>query len=223
VLKRLSLSLLALALSVQVAHAQLPVTDAGNLFQNTITAAQSVLTTIQTVLIELNQILELTPLDDIAVAGGIAEDMALLGQLAEQAQGLSYDIGSIEAQITVLFALDTAPDTRDGLTERLAQIKQLKYECYSYAAKVQTLLSTVIRTVDHLTGLLDTVAAIVGNMGGNQTAVQAQVVLGKHAANIDIQMSSFQRAKTVDKLSEALILESIEKIQHSRMEEWPTW
>jgi conjugal transfer/entry exclusion protein len=221
--KRLSLSLLVLLLSVGVAQAQLPVTDAGNLFQNTISAVQSVLTTIQAVLIELNQILELTPLDDIAVAGGIAEDMALLGKLAEQAQGLSYDIGSIEAQITVLFALDTAPGTRDGLTERLAQIKQLKYECYSYAAKVQTLLSTVIRTVDHLTGLLDTVAAIVGNMGGNQTAVQAQVVLGKHAANIDIQMSSFQRAKTVDKLSEALILESIEKIQHSRMEEWPTW
>jgi len=45
-----------------------------------------VLTTIQTVLIEINQILDLTPLDDIAVAQGIAEDMELLGQLAGPAK-----------------------------------------------------------------------------------------------------------------------------------------
>src|SRR5215831_5191439 len=167
---RLSLSLLLacliLLLTSPCAHAQLAVIDVADIAQNTITAIESVLTTIQAILIEANQILELTPLDGIATAGGIAEDMALLGQLVEQAQGLSYDIGSIEAQITSLFNLDTAPDTRDGLTERLAQIKQLKYQCYSYATKVQTLLRTALRTVDHLQGLLDTLASIVGNLSG---------------------------------------------------------
>src|SRR2546425_4814148 len=135
--KHLSLSLLLVGLCCAGrAEAQLPVIDLGNLAQNTITAIESVLTTIQTILIEANQILELTPLDDLQTAGGIAEDMALLGQLVTQAEGLSYDMGSLQAQITVLFHLDTAPDTRDGLTARLAEIKRVKFHCYTYAARV---------------------------------------------------------------------------------------
>src|SRR6266850_1515911 len=169
-------------------HAQgLPVYDNANFTQNVISAIQSVLTTIQLVLVEANQILELTPLDDVMVAGGIAEDMALLGQLLEQAEGLSYDVGSLETQIASLFDLDTAPDTRDGLTERMAEIKRVKFQCYRYAAKVQTLLATASRTIEHLTGLLDTIGALLGNMQGNQTQAQFQSVLGKHAANMQVQ------------------------------------
>src|SRR5437660_5103482 len=154
-LRRLSLSLFLVLLCAPVAHAQLAVVDVANLGQNTITAIESVLTTIQTILIEANQILELTPLDDLQTAGGIAEDMALLGQLVTQAEGLSYDMGSLQAQITVLFHLATAPDTRDGLTARLAEIKRVKFQCYTYAARVQVLMQPALRTVDHLQGLLD--------------------------------------------------------------------
>ena len=221
--KQLGLSVLLVLLLVPRAYAQLPVTDAGNLAENAISAAQSVLTTIQTVLIEANQITELTPLDDIAVAGVIAEDMALLGQLVEQAEGLSYDISSLEAQLDSLFNLDTAPDTRDGLTTRLAAIKAVKYQCYTYAARVQTLMRTALRTVDHLQGLLDTLGALIGNLQGHQTQTQVTVVANKHLANLDVQIASFQRAQTVDKLSEALIIESIRKIQENRMADWPSF
>ena len=222
--RRLTRSLvLFLLLVVRSAQAQLAVVDVANLGQNTITAIESVLTTIQTILIEANQILELTPLDDMAVAGGIAEDMALLGQLAAQAEGLSYDIGSIQAQIDALFHFDTAPDTREGLTVRLAEIKALKYQCYSYAARVQTLLRTALRTVDHLQAMLDTLSQLVGNMQGNQSTGQLLTVSSKHLANLDVQIASFHRAQTVDKLSEALILESINKIQMRRIEDWPSF
>jgi conjugal transfer/entry exclusion protein len=212
---------LALWLMPRLASAQLIVYDPANWGENVITAIQSVLTTIQTVLIEANQITELTPLDDIAVSGGIAEDMALLGQLATEVQGLSYDIGSIQAQIDSLFNLETAPDTRDGLTERLAAIKTVKYECYTYAAKTQTLLQTALRTVEHLQGLLETLGGVIGNMQANQTIAQMHTVGAKHLANLDVQLAAFQRAETVDKLSEALILESVQKIQAKRMEDWP--
>jgi conjugal transfer/entry exclusion protein len=222
-LRRLSLSLCLVVLCTPVAHAQLAVVDVANLGQNTITAIESVLTTIQTILIEANQILELTPLEDMAVAGGIAEDMALLGELATQAEGLSYDIVSIQAQITALFHLDTAPDTREGLSARLAEIKTLKYQCYSYAARVQTLLRTALRTVDHLQAMLDTLSQLVGNMQGNQSTGQLVTVSNKHLANLDIQIASFHRAQTVDKLSEALIIESITKIQIRRIEDWPSF
>jgi conjugal transfer/entry exclusion protein len=222
-LRRLSLSLCLVVLCTPVAHAQLAVVDVANLGQNTMTAIESVLTTIQTILIEANQILELTPLEDMAVAGGIAEDMALLGELATQAEGLSYDIVSIQAQITALFHLDTAPDTREGLSARLAEIKTLKYQCYSYAARVQTLLRTALRTVDHLQAMLDTLSQLVGNMQGNQSTGQLVTVSNKHLANLDIQIASFHRAQTVDKLSEALIIESITKIQIRRIEDWPSF
>ena len=207
--KRRILSLgvfLLIALKSHVAFAQLAVIDLGNLTQNTITAAESVLTTIETVLIEANQILELTPLESLDTAGGIAEDMALLGKLAEEAQGLSYDVSSLEAQITVLFHLDTAPDTRDGLTARLAEIKRVKYECYTTAARVQTLMRTALRTVEHLQGLLDTLSALIGNMQGNQTTGQFLAVSNKHLANLDVQIATFHRAETVDKLSDAVIM-----------------
>jgi conjugal transfer/entry exclusion protein len=222
-LKRLALSLLLVLMLMSPAQAQLSVIDETNLVQNLITAIESVLSVIQEILIEANQILELTPLDEIAVAGGIAEDMALLGQLIEQAEGLSYDISSIESQVTVLFSLDTAPDTRDGLTERLAEIKRVKYQSYLYATRVQTLMRTALRTVEHLQALLDTISGIVGNMGGNQTHVQATTVATKHLANLDVQIAAYHRAQTVDKLSEGLILESIEKIQRARMEDWPSF
>src|SRR5215475_1772103 len=223
-MRRVWASLGLLLLWCTLAQAQgIPVYDNANFIQNVISAVQAVLQTIQQVLIEANQVLELTPLDGIAVAGGIAEDMALLGQLVEQAEGLSYDIGSIQGQLDSLFNLDTAPDTRDGLTARLAEIKRQKYLAYSYAARVQTLMRTALRTVEHLQGLLDTLGAIVGNMGGNQTVGQFHAVSSKHLANLDVQMASFQRAQTVDKLSDALIIESITKIQARRIEDWPSF
>ena len=222
--KQLSVSLLLLCLWVAPASAQVAalVYDPANFSQNVISAVQSVITAIQAVLIQANQVLDLTPLDGI-LASGIGEDMALLGQLVVQAEGLSYDVGSLQTQIESLFNLDTAPDTREGLTVRLEQIKRLKYQCYTYAAKVQTLMQTALRTVDHLQGLLGTLGAIVGNMGGNQTNGQFIAVTGKHLANLDVQMASFQRAQTVDKLSEALIIESINRIQAKRMEDWPSF
>ena len=60
-------------------------------------------------------------------------------------------------------------------------------------------------------------------MGGNQTVGQFHAVSSKHLANLDVQMASFQRAQTVDKLSDALIIESITKIQARRIEDWPSF
>jgi conjugal transfer/entry exclusion protein len=212
--KRLSLSLILLLGLSATAQAQVAVIDVADIAQNTITAIESVLTTIETVLIEANQVLDLTPLNDIEVASGIAKDMALLGQLVEQAQGLSYDIGSIQAQIDSLFSLDTPPDTSSGLRKRLDQVRRVRYQSYSYAMRVQTLLRTALRTIDHLTGLLDTIGALVGNMQGNQAHAQVTTVASKHLANLDVQIASFHRAQSVDKMEELLTIEALRRINN---------
>jgi conjugal transfer/entry exclusion protein len=223
-MRRLTWTLGVLLCWSTLARAQgLPVYDNANFLQNIVTAAQTTITALQSVLIEANQILELTPLDDLAVEGGIAEDMAMLGQLLAQAEGLSYDINSLETQINALFDLETAPDTRDGLDARLAEMKQLKFQSYRYAARVQTLLMTADRTIQHMVDLLNTVKGLLGNMQANQTASQFHSVSAKHLANLDVQQASFQRAQTVDKLSDALIIESLHKISIIRLEDHPRY
>jgi conjugal transfer/entry exclusion protein len=213
---RLAPSLLLLVVLVwsAPAHAQLPVIDVGDIAQNTITAIESTLTTIETVLIEANQILDLTNVNGVAVQGGIVQDMQLLGQLVTQTQGLSYDISSIQAQVDALFGLPTAPTTTSALRQRLLQIRQLKYEVYSYAIRVQTLLRTALRTVDHLQALLATLTKLIGNLQGHETHVQTTTVASKHLANLDVQIASFHRAQAVDRLEEVLILESLRRINN---------
>lgn len=197
--------------------------DNTNFLQNLITAGQAVIIAAESVIQTAQGVLNLEALEGISTAGGIAEDMALLGTLVEEAEGLSYDISSLRAQVIVLFDLDTAPSTRLGLTTRLAEIKRVKYQSWTYAVRVQTLMTTALRTVEHLQGLLDTLGTLVGNLSSQQTNGQFIAVSSKHLANIDVQMASYQRAESVDKLSEALIIESITRIEVRRLEGWPTW
>ena len=208
------LSALVLLGLVATAHAQLAVVDVADIAQNTITAIESTLTTIEAVLIEADEVLNLTNLDGVAVQGGIAQDMQLLGQLVTQAQGLSYDLSTVQAQVDALFGLTTAPTTTTTLRLRLIAIRQLKYQCYSYAIQVQTLLRTALRTVDHLQALLATLSKLVGNLAGHETHVQTTTVASKHLANLDVQIASFHRAQAVDKLEEVMILESLRTINN---------
>jgi conjugal transfer/entry exclusion protein len=205
------------------AEAQLAVIDVGNLAQNTVTAAESVLTTIQTVLIELNQILDLTPLDEIATTGGLLEDMALLGRLVEEAQTVSMDVNSLQAQINSLLHINSAPDTREGLTARLAEFRRLKQEAYSYAARVQTLMRTALTTVRHMQLLLETLSQLIGNLQGQQLVAQHAAAMHKHLANIQVQQAAYYHARSMDKLMEGVTIESIRKIQERRMADWPSF
>jgi hypothetical protein len=166
-------------------------------------------------------ILELTPVDDLIVAGGIAEDMAALADIWSQASGLSYDLSSLNTQITVLFDLDTAPDTREGLDARLLELKRTAYEVRVFALRTQTLAQTVLRTVDHLLGLLDSISAFVGNMQANQRIMEAQSTVVKTLAVMDTHTAAYHRAETADKLAEALIIESVRRIECRRLDGWP--
>ena len=134
------------------------------------TATQSVITAIEAVLQTANQVLELTPVDEMIVGGQIAEDLALLAEIVVSAELVWYDLQSLEAQITALFGLDNAPDTRAGLDERLLEIKQFYYRSLSFAMRTQTLVMTMFRTVEHVSRLIDAVGALIGNMQGNQVA-----------------------------------------------------
>lgn len=216
--RRLVLSALLLMLWISPAPAQFAVIDAANLGQNTattvqttISAIQNTITAIEAVLQSGYMVLELTPVDGL-VTGGIGEDMAALGDIVSQAEGLSYDISSLQSQIAALFDLDNPPDTTSLLRERLGEIRRVRHQGYSYALKVQTLLATAARTVDHVMGLLDSIGAFVGQMSANQRMSESHQVLNKSVANMQVTTAAYERAKSVDQMEQLLIEASLERI-----------
>jgi conjugal transfer/entry exclusion protein len=202
--------------------AQLPVTDVGNLSVNTISSAQNTITAAQTVIIVEHQIEELMALDGIITAEGIAEDMALIGEIISQVEGLSFDVGALQSQITELFDLDAAPTDTTMLRERLGDIRRLRYQSYRYAMKLQTLMMTMIRTVEHVIGLINSVGDFIGAKQGSQTLVQVNSTISKTLVVLEVQTASYQRAGSVDKLEELLTIESLHLIREEVMADWPT-
>jgi type IV secretion system protein TrbJ len=210
--KCLVLSVLVLLMATQAAESQLAVIDPANLTQNTISAIQDVVIAIEAVLQTANQVIELTPVEGL-VTGDMGEDMAALGAVIENAEGLSYDVGTLQSQIAELFDLEHPPNTTLGLEERLLAIRQVRWQCYSYAMRTQTLLTTASRTATHLMGLIEALGGVIGNLSVSQRAAEFTSTISKSAANLHVSTTAYARAGSVDKMEELLTAASIRAIQ----------
>lgn len=209
--RRLLLSVLLLGLWSAPALAQFAVIDVANLSQTTISSIQNTITAIESVLQSGYMVLELTPVDGL-VGGGIGEDMAALGEIVSQAEGLSYDVNQLQSQIADLFDLEHPPNTSGLLRERLASIRQVRFQGYSYALKVQTLLTTASHTVEHVVGLIESIGGFVGQMSANQRISEGQQVLSKSLTTMQVSTAAYERAKSVDQMERLLIEASLVEI-----------
>jgi conjugal transfer/entry exclusion protein len=174
----------------------------------------------QSILIVANQILDLTAIGEIVIA---ADDVGELAGIIEEASALKYDFVQLHNQVVVLFDLNTAPDTRTGLDARLQEMKSLMYDIRVYAIKTQSLVGTIQRTIEHINSLVSRIEGFVGNLQSQQTIAQMETTVSKTLALIEVQQAAYQRSDTVDKLSEALVIESIHRINQKRIADWPTW
>jgi len=208
-----ALVLLAIGTPQRV-HAQIPVTDVGNLAANT---AQLV----QTILMVANMVLELTPLGEIVLGDEFSGDLESLGTIVQEAQGLSYDVASLNSQITTLFDLGTAPSTSRDLQQRLVAIRKVVFEAYVYALRTQTLVRTALSTVRHLTRLLAAIGDLAGNMAANQTLIQLEEKLNQSLATLQVQTAAYERAQSVERLTEPFIDASMDNIRDKIMADWP--
>ena len=219
---RLGPVVVAVLALVLPAKAQLPVAEVGpNLLQSTIIAAQSTLTAISTAQTAANTILDLTPLDEMIMASGIIESAAALADIMAQVEGLDNDVQSLQRQITALFGLETAPASTSALRERLAEIRRLRWQCYSYAMRLQTLIKTALRTIQHLVTLVHSICSFLGNKQGIQTLTQVAASTNTTLTILAAQTAAFQRAASVDKMEELLTIESLQRIQADMMSDWP--
>jgi conjugal transfer/entry exclusion protein len=200
------------------AHAQvvapLPVIDVANL-------AQNIAQWVQLVLQVANQVLELTPVDEIILSGEFTSTLDELSVIITEAIGLSYDIGSLNAQISVLFDLDTAPDNMTLLKERLAEIKRVAWDCHVYALRTQTLVRTTLSALQHLLRLAEAIGSVIGNMQANQTMTQVQSTMTELLAKIQVQMATYDRSRSVEHITQEMTLESLRRIHLEIMADHP--
>ncbi len=196
------------------APAQLPVTDVGNLLQNTIQAAQAVI-------MVANQVLELTGLDEIVLGDDLGADLGQLQELGQDAQGLEADLANIQLQITLLFDLQTAPNSSAALRDRLAAIRQLTWQAYVDALRTESLLQSSVSALRHMVRLIEGLGAFLGNQQGNQTLAQMDAKLTVELIKLRTQTAAFHRAQALDRLEPLLVEQSIRNIHEAIMEDYP--
>ncbi len=214
-MKRLILTWLISLAVATAAQAQLPVIDAANLTQNTISAVQSIL-------IVANQLLDLLAVDAFVLDDGtFMDDLATLQGLASNAQGLAWDLESLEGQITTLFSLDSAPHNSTDLVVTIQTIRRYVWQAHADALRTQTLLTTVAHTVDHIVGIYGTIQNLVGNLQGAQAAGQAQAKIAQVLANLQAQNATFDRARSIEGISGPLIEQSLENIDQEILADHP--
>jgi conjugal transfer/entry exclusion protein len=195
--------------------------DPTAIVQTTETAVQTTLTAVNTAEIIANQILDLTGLEAWALdAGAWAEQLATLQALVFEAQGLAWDVQSLDAQITNLFGLETAPMTSLEFSERQFEIRHYLYLSWSYAMRTQTLMRTVLSTVDHILGIYAILKGILGNKQGLQSIAQYQAKAVQILAELDVKTAALQRAQSVQGINDPLMLQSIQNINLGVLGDW---
>ena len=204
-----------------LAQGQIPVIDASNLFANTTTSIQSVITAANSVLTVANQVLDLTPVEEMVIAQGLAEDAALLSETIATAGAVYTDVQSLQAQIAVLFDLHTAPANPTLLSERLREMRRVRADAYMYAMRTQTLMATLLRTIGHVTTLITQVGTIIGNVQGQQHIVQVQTSIHHTLTVLEMQQAAIQRAESYDAMEQLLIAESVRLINEDIRADWP--
>jgi conjugal transfer/entry exclusion protein len=216
-MKRCQIGLLILVLTCLLTHdacAQLPVIDVANLAQTTITA-------VQTIIIVANQILELTGLDSIDIQDTFASDFDDLNGIVTEGTALMGDITSLQAQISALFDLSTAPDNSTALAQRLSDIRQAVFLARSYALRTQALIRTLNNTARHLEGLVAAIGDYLGNKQGTQSLNESLAEINKTNAVLTTQVAAYQHADLMDKMEAPLLIESLRKMHAAQYADWP--
>jgi conjugal transfer/entry exclusion protein len=191
-----------------------PVYDAANHIQNTISAVQAVL-------MVANQILELTPLEEIIALEGFVEDIQTLRDLIGQLRGLGWDMNSLDGQFERLFGLEGLPETSAGMAEWQTEVNTIALETRHDAMRVQTLVRTLLRTVDHLIGLMESVAHMIGNLQISQTISQAQQKVAQLLSEGQLTRTVHERAESFQGASDVAETEMLRKINRNIWKSWP--
>jgi conjugal transfer/entry exclusion protein len=196
-----------LAASPRPTEAQLPVIDVANLLQNTITA-------VQTIAIVANQILELTALGE---AIEIAEDLAMLQEIATEAAGLGADMGLLLEAFqpgTELFGSQTYRSMRIHLNEEI-------WRARTFALRAQLLITTALRALERIRTIASHVLDAIGNLTVSQAVGEAQGKLQQHLVEANVTRAAFERAQSLEEAAPAKLIGIIDNTNRAIMDDHP--
>jgi hypothetical protein len=132
----------------------------------------------------------------------------------KQDLAIGMDVQSLRAQLA-FFQLDGAPSTSLEFAERMTLVRGIVFECYSYALRTQTLISTTLSTVQHVLTLAEDIAQAIGGLQSTQVIAQYEAQLVQMQSEMKLQNAAFQHAQAVAQLSEPLIEQSIRNINEA--------
>jgi hypothetical protein len=163
----------------------------------------------------------LTGLDSDAFGGELSQELHFLQGVSSEVMGLAWDIESLKGQVEQLFSLDRAPSSSLELQQRLSEIRRVTWGAYWQAMRVQSLLSTVQSIVRRIQRIYEQIAAVIGNLQGHQNThaalVQLQQIETVHVA----QTTAFNRAMSTERMTEAVTLESLGRINEAILGDHP--
>ena len=219
-MRRISVLIGVLALCLDYASlvtAQLPVEEIGyNLALNNVQAAEAVFQTGQ-------WILDMAPLEAWGVVEMAQDDLNILRELVAEAQLIGMEIASVQAQLNGLFGLETAPITSFGFRERVGEINWRLWEVYGYSMRVQTLITTIVRTVEHIIGFVEQVAELLGKLGVEQTLSQQLAKLHQLESEGNAARAAYQFAQSTHAIAPGVLHQGLRNIIDEMMSDHPSW
>jgi hypothetical protein len=202
---------------VGTASAQLPVVEVGkNLAFNGVQAAEAVFQSAQWVI-------DLAPLEAWAIVDAMRGALDILSDLAAEAQAIGMDIASIQAQLNGLFSLDHAPLTSFAYAHRVAEINRRIWQVYGYAMRTQTLINTIIHTVEHIIGFVNQVAELLGKLSVQQTLSQQLAKLHELQAEGNLVLTAKAFAESTEALAPGVLQQGVSNIAKEMMSDHPRW
>jgi hypothetical protein len=199
----------------------IPVMDIITEAQTSITAVQTTVSAVEAVIHTAKWILEQTPLDELAMGDEWAAELAEMTALVREAQALGYSVGSLSSLIRSTFSLESAPANTAELRWRLFEMRQHVSSSYGYALRTQSLILTAQRTITHALRMYEKISELFGNLSGQQNLSQQLTKLVQIETESKVTTNAFHLAQAMERLSEPLILESLDRINEATMADHP--
>jgi hypothetical protein len=180
---------------------------------------ESITTALMTTQTVVNQVLDLTPLDEWVMVEGMVEDLHALASLAQQAQELAGEFGSFRAQFSVLF--QDIPTSHAAYAARRSEIAHAVLAARSWAVCTQDLVVTTMRTINHLLALMSGLSSMLGNLQGMGMVSQAQAKLGQLLTEGNLTRAAYEHAETLQQADLPAAIESLKAINADAFKHWP--
>jgi P-type conjugative transfer protein TrbJ len=193
------------------AFAQLPVIDIANLTQNVLTAARELeqinnqIQSLQNEAVMLENMARNLSNLNVSQLGGITDDLQQIGTLMNQAQGISFDIQSVQAAFQQLYPQQYGTGTSIPQLLSAAQTRwQNAQSAFQQTMLVQSQIAQTVQSdTAKLAALVDASQGAEGNLQVSQATNQLLALSIKQQLQVQTLMAAQGRAEALKDANEA--------------------